>query len=108
MDVNFFSPDHDLINQALRYGLALFKRESFEIISQQLAKGLGVVNDLLPVDSLLSGVGQLPDLLFKPLQLGREFLSSRLQLGEVDDLGLIGIEQPLVLSFNLPPAREQL
>ena len=97
-----------LINKALSYGLRLFKRESFEIISQQSAKRLGVVNDLLPVDGLLPGVGQLPDLLFKPLQLGREFLSSRLQLGKTDDLGLIGVEQPLVLSFKLVPSREQL
>jgi hypothetical protein len=58
--------------------------------------------------SLLPGVGQLPDLLFKPLQLGREFLSSRLQFGEVEDHGLIGVEQSLVLSLNLLPSGEQL
>jgi hypothetical protein len=42
------------------------------------------------------------------LQFGGELLSSRLQLWEVDGLGLIGVEQSLILSLDALPALEQL
>jgi hypothetical protein len=42
------------------------------------------------------------------LQLGRELLSPRLQLREVDSLGLIGIEQSLILTPDSLAALEQL
>jgi hypothetical protein len=41
------------------------------------------------------------------LQLGRELLSPRLQLREVDSLGLIGIEQSLILTPDSLAALEQ-
>jgi hypothetical protein len=57
MDVHVFSRDDDFFDQALSYGLALFKREPFEVIAQQLAKGLGVLDDLLPMNGLLPSAG---------------------------------------------------
>jgi hypothetical protein len=42
------------------------------------------------------------------LPLGREFLTARLQLCQVNDLGLIGIEQALLLALNPLPPLEQL
>jgi Transposase DDE domain len=54
VDVNLFSGDDDSLNQALRHSLALFKRESFEIVAEQFPKRLGVVNDLAPVNGLLA------------------------------------------------------
>jgi hypothetical protein len=42
------------------------------------------------------------------LQLGREFLTPRLQLTQVEHLGLIGIEQALVLTLDPLLALEQL
>jgi hypothetical protein len=55
VDVNLFSGDDDSLDQALRHSLALFKRESFEIVAEQFPKRLGVVNDLAPVNGLLAG-----------------------------------------------------
>jgi hypothetical protein len=108
MDVNVFSCHDDFVDQALRDGLALFKCKPFQIIAQQLAKGFGMVNDLLPVDSLLPSVGSLPDVLRNLLQLGGEFLTPRLELTQVNDLGLIGIEHALVLTLDPLPPLEQL
>jgi len=108
VDVNLFSGDDDFLDQALRHGLALFKRESFEIVAEQFPKGLGVVNDLLPMNSLLSSVRQSLNLLLDLLQLCREFLSPRLHFSEVDCLGLIGVEQSLILSLDSLSALEQL
>jgi hypothetical protein len=42
------------------------------------------------------------------LQLGGELLSPRLHLGKVDGLGLIGVEQSLILSLDSLSALEQL
>jgi DDE superfamily endonuclease len=108
VDVNIFSGDDDFLDQALRNSLTLFKRELFEIVAEQFAKCLGVVNDLAPVNSLLSSARQLSNLLLDLLRLGGEFLSPRLHLGKVDGFGLIGVEQPLILSFDSLSALEQL
>ena len=56
MDVHFFSRDDDFADQALGDGLPFFKRELVKIVAQQLAKGLGIVDDLLPMDALLPRV----------------------------------------------------
>jgi hypothetical protein len=53
MDVNRFSRDDDFADQALGDSLTFFKRELFKVMAQQLAKGLGMVNDLLPMNALL-------------------------------------------------------
>jgi hypothetical protein len=57
MDVNGFTCHDDFVDQALRYGLTLFKRKPFHIMVQQLAKGLGMGNDLLPEHGLVPRVG---------------------------------------------------
>jgi len=108
MDIDFFPRDDDFFNQALSDSLSLFKRKLFEILAQQLAKGLGVINDLLPVNGLLSGVGQLANLLLNLLPLGREFLTPRPELGQVDDLGLKGIQQALILALDPLAPLQQL
>ena len=54
VDVNLFSGDDDFPDQTLRDGLTLFKRESFEIVAEQFPKGLGIINDLAPVNGLLA------------------------------------------------------
>src|SRR5262245_28386562 len=53
MDVHCVSRHDDLADQALGDGLPFFKRELCQVLAQQLAKGLGIVNDLLPMDALL-------------------------------------------------------
>ncbi len=57
LDVHRFSRHDDLADQALGDGLTFFKRELCKVLAQQLAKGLGIVNDLLPMDALLPRVG---------------------------------------------------
>jgi hypothetical protein len=108
MDVNFFSRDDDFADQALGDGLPFFKRELCKVIAQQLAKGLGIINDLLPMDTLLPSLRSLPTFLLNLLQLGREFLTPRLPLTQVDNLGLIRIEQALVLPLDPLAPLEQL
>ena len=80
MHVHFFSRDDDFADQALRDGLPFFKRELRKIRPQQLAKGRGIVDHLLPLDALLSRVGQLSTLLLDLLQRGSKFLSPHLEL----------------------------
>jgi hypothetical protein len=57
MDVHRFSRHDDLADQALGNSLPLFKRELGQILAQQLAKRLGIVHDVLPMDALLLRVG---------------------------------------------------
>src|SRR3989441_599503 len=57
LDVHRFSRHDDLADQALGDGLTFFKRELCKILAQQLPKGLGIINDLLPMDALLPRVG---------------------------------------------------
>jgi hypothetical protein len=71
MDVNIFSRYDHFMNQALSDGLAFLKRELIEIGAQQLAKALGMLNDLAPVDDALLCDAQLPRLLFQPNLLVR-------------------------------------
>jgi hypothetical protein len=80
MHVHFFSRAHDFADQALRNGLPFFKGELRKIRPQQLAKGRGIVDDLLPLDALLARVGQLPTFLLDLLQRGSKFLPPRLEL----------------------------
>ena len=80
MHVHCFSRDHDFADQALRNGLPFFKGELRQIRPQQLAKGRGIVDHLLPLDALLARVGQLPTFLLDLLQRGRKFLPPRLEL----------------------------
>jgi hypothetical protein len=57
MDVHRFSRHDDLADQALRNGLTFLKRKLGKILAQQLAKGFGIVHDVLPMDTLLPRVG---------------------------------------------------
>jgi hypothetical protein len=75
---------------------------------QQLAKGRSIIDHLLPLDALLSCVVQLATVLLDLLQRGSEFLSPHLELTQGDDLGLIGIEQALVLVLEPLPPLQQL
>ena len=108
MHVHVFSRNDDFADQALRDGLPFFKRELRKIRPQQLAKGRGIVDHLLPLDALLSRVGQLSTFLFDLLQRGREFLPPRLELTKGNNLGLIGIKQALVLPLDPLPPLQQL
>ena len=92
MDVHRVSRHDDLAEQALGNSLPFFKRELGQILTQQLTKSLGIVHDVLPMDALLSRVGSLPAFLGNLAQLRREFLPPCLQLMQVENLGLIGIE----------------
>jgi DDE superfamily endonuclease len=60
LDVHCFSRHDDFADQALGDGLTVFKRELGQILTQQVAKGLGIVHDLLPMDALWPRVGSLP------------------------------------------------
>jgi hypothetical protein len=57
VNVNLFSGDDDFLDQAVCNGLTLFERKPFEIVTQQSAKGLGMINDLLPMNGLLASAG---------------------------------------------------
>ena len=57
MDVHRFSRHDDLADQTSGNSLTFFKRELGKVCAQQLAKGLGIVNDLLPMNALLPRVG---------------------------------------------------
>ena len=92
MDVHRFSRYDDLADQALGNGLTFFKRELCQVLAQQLAKGLGIVHDVLPMDALLPSLSSLLAFLGNLLQLRSEFLPPGLQLVEIDHLGLISIE----------------
>jgi hypothetical protein len=56
MDVHLFSRDDNFADQASSDGLLFSKRELFQIVPQQLAKGGGIVDHLLPLDALLPRV----------------------------------------------------
>jgi len=104
MHIHCFSRDNDFADQALGNGLSFFKRELRQMRPQPLAKGRGMINHLLPLDALLSCVGQQPIFLFNLLQRSRKFLPPRLALTACDHLGLISLQQALVLPRNpLPP-----
>src|SRR5215831_7485916 len=92
LDVHRFSRYDDFADQALGDGLTFCKRELGQILAQQLAKGLGIVHHLLPMDALLPRLRQLATFLGNLVQLCREFLTPCLQLLEIENLGLIGIE----------------
>ena len=53
MNVNLFSCHDDFVDQASGDGLPFYKRELFEILTQQLAKGCSMINHLLPMNALL-------------------------------------------------------
>ena len=46
-----------VVDQTLGNSLPFFKRELGKILAQQLAKGRGIVHDVLPMDALLPCVG---------------------------------------------------
>jgi len=108
MHIHCCSRDDDFADQTLGNGLSLFKRELRQIRPQQLAKGRGILDHLLPLDALLSCVGQLPTFLFNLLQRSSKFLPPCLELTEGDNLGLISIQQALVLPLNPLPPLQQL
>ena len=108
MHIHCFSRDDDFADQALGNGLSFFKRELRQMRPQQLAKGRGILDHLLPLDALLSCVGQLPTFLLDLAQRSSQFLSPRLELTEGDNLGLIGIEQALILPLEPLPSLQQL
>jgi hypothetical protein len=53
-------------------GLALLKGEQFQILSQEVPKCLGVLDDLAPMDGLLLCPGNLLPLLLDLRHLGAE------------------------------------
>ena len=108
MHLHFFSRNDDFADQASRDSLPFFEGELLKVRPQQLAKGRGIVNHLLPLDALLSRVGQLPTFLLNLLQRGSQLLPPRLELTECDNLGLIGIKQALVLSLDPLAPLQQL
>ena len=108
MHIHCFSRDDDFADQALCNGLSFFKRALRKIRPQQLAKGRGIIDHLLPLDALFSCVGQLPTFLLDLVQRSSQFLAPRLELTEGDNLGLIGIKQALVLPLDPLPPLQQL
>lgn len=49
--------DDHFAHQAVGNGVALLKRQPVQVVPQQLAKGLGMGNDLLPMPRLLLRAG---------------------------------------------------
>ena len=56
LHVHRFSRDHDFMQQALSDRLTFFKRELFQVLAEQLAKGLSMLYHLLPMDALMPRV----------------------------------------------------
>ena len=56
-DIHLFSRDDNFTDQAVGYSLTFFKRQPLQIFTQQLAKRLGVFDDLLPVHRLMLRFG---------------------------------------------------
>jgi hypothetical protein len=100
MDVNFFSRDDDVIDQALRDGQSFFTRELVKMIPQSLANDGCLLDYPLPMDTLLPRVRSLLAFLLEPLPRGRELLTPRLELTPGDHLGLIGIAHALGLPLE--------
>jgi hypothetical protein len=91
-DIHLLPGDDDFPDQALRDGLAFCKGEPVQVVTQQAPKGVGVLNDVLPMPRLLLGTSELLPFLRDLFSFGGEFPPSTVQLIEVDDLSLIGIE----------------
>jgi len=108
MYVHVCSCNDNFADQALCDGLPFFKRELRQVGPQQLTKGRGIIDHLLPLDALLARVCSLSQVLLDLLQRDLQFLSPCLQLRQSDNLGLIGIKQALVLPFNPLPLLQQL
>ena len=56
-DINVLPCDDDFFNQTLSDGLAILEREAVQVLTQELAKALGIIDDLLPMGSLLVRLG---------------------------------------------------
>jgi hypothetical protein len=52
-DVDLLPRDGDFLDQALGDGLAVREREAVQVLAQELAKALSIVEDVLPADRLL-------------------------------------------------------
>jgi DDE family transposase len=108
MDVNRFSRDDDFADPAVGDGLTFFQRERFKVMAQSLAKGLGMVNDLLPMTARVPSLSSLPTFRLNLLPLGRAFLTPRLPRTQVEHLGLRGLEHAWVLTLDPLLALEPL
>jgi hypothetical protein len=53
VDIHLVAAHNDFTDQAPGHGLTVLKRKLLQILAQQLAKALGMVHDLLPVNRLL-------------------------------------------------------
>ena len=72
-DIHVFPSDDDCSDQALRDGLAFFKGELVQVVTQQVPKGFGMLNDLLPMPRLLLRAGSWLAFLLDLLHLRGEF-----------------------------------
>ena len=75
VNVDLCSCHDHFAHEALDDGLALFKGEKSQIFSQELPKGLGVLDNLAPMDGLLLCPGNL-----LPLLLDGRHLKPRMPL----------------------------
>jgi hypothetical protein len=97
LDVYRFSRHNDFADQAWGDGLPFCKRELGQMLAQQLAKGLGMVHHLLPMDALRPRLRSLATFLGHRVQLCSKLLTPCLPLLEIENRGLIGIESALGL-----------
>ena len=63
VDIHLLSSNDHFANEALDYGLSLFKCELVQILPQELPKGLRVLHHLLPLQRLLLGREELLEFL---------------------------------------------
>ena len=77
MNIHFFSRDDDFFDQALSDSLSFFKRKSCQVVTQQGAKGFGILNDSLPMHCLLVRLGELAHFLLDLLSFSSQFLPTR-------------------------------
>jgi len=73
VDVHLFSRDYHFVYETLDHRLAFFKRECLQLSPQELPKGFGMVDHLLPMHRLLLRTAQLLPFLLDLVPLGSDF-----------------------------------
>jgi len=73
VDVHLFSRDYHFVYETLDHRLAFFKRECLQMSPQEVPKGFGMVDHLLPMHRLLLRTAQLLPFLLDLVPLGSDF-----------------------------------
>jgi hypothetical protein len=107
-DLHVLPGDDDCPDQARRDGLAFFKGEPVQVVTQQAPKGFGRLNDLLPRPRLLLGAGSWRAFRLALRHLRGEFQPPRVSCAQADPLSLIGVQSALAWPRQALPALQEV